>query len=476
MLRQLAYSTLVALSALTAVACAAPAPEDDSAAAEGALSEDAQLPECASPLMRSIFERAVKDVKKGTVPASLFASSNNSANLTPLVTGPQIFPAMARLIEGAQHEVDMQFYVFKTDCDPAKEIFASLKKLEERRRADGATTPVKVRLLFSALSLIGVKTKVAADTMKAVDALSLDPAFVTFELAMYTHGGLGNLHSKTLMVDGREAIVTGANVQKQHDYVSPWHDTAYHLSGDVARSLLAEFDHAWKKGAEWTCGTNEHDFDSCTRHTKTPDHADLPGPGISNACVPMLVTGRPGDGFPFANGIDNTQDQAFLATVANAKSVLRIHTPNLNDDALKKALVAAILATPELTIDIVMSKGFNDSAENLPTLGGTNEETARDLYKRLSNEGVANACERLRIRWYSHDGVSAVDGNVETASHTKYMSADGQVAIVGSANMDNIAWNHSREVNVVVDSREITQAWDKAMFEPSFTRAIAACP
>lgn len=474
MFRRFLAAALVAVSAATGCA-AEPVEVEEVAASEGAFAE-AQLPACASPLMRSIYDRAVKDVGKGTVPASLFATSQSSASLVPLVTGPEIFPAMARMIEGAEHEVAMQFFVFKTDNDAANEIFASLKKLEQRRREAGATRPVNVRLLFSALSIVGVNTKIPASAMKAFEDLQLDPALVTFELAMYTHASLGNLHSKTLVVDGKDAIVTGANVQSQHNYASPWHDTAYQFAGEVTRSLLAEFDDAWKKGKQWSCGSSARDFDACTRRTTAADHSALPALPPSDACVPMLVTGRVGDGFPFANGIDNTQDQAFLATVANATSVIRIHSPNLNDDAMRKAMIAALIARPELRIDVVLSKGFNDTAENLPFLGGTNEETARDLYKKLREAKVENACERLRLRWFSQDGVNAVDGNAVNASHTKYLSADGQVVIVGSANMDKIAWNHSREVNVVVDSQAITQAWDSAMFEPSFDRAIPACP
>lgn len=474
MLRRLALAAVVAVSGIAAGACSAPSGDDEGEASADALTE-AKLAECASPLMRTIFERSVRDVKKGTVPAALFATSKNSASLTPLVTGPEIFPAMARRIEGAEHEVAMQFFVFKTDNDAARELFASFKKLEERRRAAGAVEPVKVRLLFSALNTLGVDTKVPAAAVRAFEALGIDPAFVTFEVALYTHSALGNLHSKTLVVDGRDAIVTGANVQEQHDYAAPWHDTGYAVSGEVARALLAELDHAWNKSKAWTCGATAGEFQRCHTRAKAPDHANLPPLPASGACVPMLVTGRVGDGMPFANGTDNTQDQAFLATIANATTRVRIHTPNLNDDHLRKELVRALVSRPELTIDVVLSKGFNDTAMNIPSLGGTNEETTEDLYKKLREAGVERPCERLRIRWYSRDGQTALDGNVPYASHTKYMSADGHIAIVGSANMDGLAWNHSREVNVVVDSREITAAWDAKMFEASFDRAIPAC-
>ena len=380
------------------------------------------------------------------------------------------------MIQAAEREVDLQFYVFKTDNDPANEIFDAIKRLEKNRKSAGASTPVKVRLLFSALSILGVKTEVPAKIMTKVQSLELDPKFVTFELAMYVHGGVGNLHSKTAIVDGKKALVTGANVQDQHNYKTPWHDTGYLFSGEVAAGLLSEFDHAWSRGDQWTCGTAQRSFNSCKAATKPIDRTNAPSAAIAGACVPMLVTGRPGDGWPFANGIDNTQDQAFLAAIANAKSRVRIHTPNLNDDGLKKALIAALTKNKNLELDIVLSKGFNDSAENLPTLGGTNEENSEWLYKKFAAAVPdENPCKRLHVRWFSTDGKVAVLGNVADASHAKYVSVDGQVAIVGSANMDNLAWNHSREVNVVVDSRTITAAWDAKMFSSSYDRAIPVC-
>ena len=58
------------------------------------------------------------------------------------------------------------------------------------------------------------------------------------------------------------------------------------------------------------------------------------------------------------------------------------------------------------------------------------------------------------------------------ASHAKYTSVDDEIAIVGTANMDTQSWNKSREVNVVVDDAPTVAAWDAALFEADFERAV----
>jgi phosphatidylserine/phosphatidylglycerophosphate/cardiolipin synthase-like enzyme len=151
-----------------------------------------------------------------------------------------------------------------------------------------------------------------------------------------------------------------------------------------------------------------------------------------------------------------------------------MQTPNLNDDAAKTALIAAVQRG--VLVDIVLAKGFNDSTEIAPGQGGTNVDNVAQLYDALA--GVPDICHRLRIRWYSRDGLRPIEGNGLYASHEKYTSVDDQVVIVGTANMDTQSWNNSRETNVLVDDPTIAQAWDAQLFERDFGNGILVdqCP
>jgi hypothetical protein len=94
------------------------------------------------------------------------------------------------------------------------------------------------------------------------------------------------------------------------------------------------------------------------------------------------------------------------------------------------------------------------------------------MYAELAGAGITDACDKLRIRWYSRDGVTPVFGNGTYASHVKYSSIDSAVAVVGTANMDTQSWNNSREVNVVVDDAALTAGWDEQLFVAEFAKGI----
>jgi phosphatidylserine/phosphatidylglycerophosphate/cardiolipin synthase-like enzyme len=189
-----------------------------------------------------------------------------------------------------------------------------------------------------------------------------------------------------------------------------------------------------------------------------------------STCLPMMITSRRSDADPTSNRTDNTQDQGFLAAWGAATSHIHVQTPNLNDDAAKAALLTAVKRG--VRVDVILSKGFNEESEALPGQGGGNEMNVRMLYDDLAAAGIADACDRLRIRWYSRDGVRPVLDNSFYASHAKFTSIDSAVAIVGTANMDTQSWNNSREVNVVVDSADTASAWDAQLFVEEFAHAV----
>lgn len=432
-----------------------------------------ELPACASPYVAEIVRRTRDYVDRGSVTEARYLTTRNVADPDLLLDGPEIFPAFRRLIGRARHEVALQTYVWEPETDPTDEILAGLIDLDRRRALEPADQPpVVVRLLFDVSALgFGSTYTALPRTHAAIASLALDPRHVQVELAGFYHETFGNLHVKTLVVDGREAIITGANPQAHHDYATPWRDAGFKLSGEVAGALQDDFDDAWTRSQQWTCGADEaRGAEACSAPTHPITHAfDLERMSQPDTCVAMLVLTRDADPTIGANQLDNTQDTGFLAAFGAATEVIRMQTPNLNDDAAKGALIAAV--TRGVRVDLVLSKGFNEATESLPGQGGSNAETVEALYDTLAGAGIAEACDRLRIRWHARDGV-AIEGNGDYASHAKYTSIDGAIAIVGTANMDTQAWNNSRETNVVVDDPAITRAWDAQMFQRDFDGGV----
>ena len=424
-----------------------------------------ELPACASDQLAKIVRLSRSFVPNGSVAPEHYVTARNVADQDVLVDGPEIFPKMRELIAAARYEVDLQTYVWEPNTDPSNEILAGLRDLAARHTTG---EPVHVRFLFDVSTLnFGSTIDALPQTWATVTALDLDPHVIQFELAGFYHTTFGNEHAKTVVVDGREAIVTGANPQAHHDYAEPWRDAGYHVSGDVAAALQDNFDDGWRRGQLWTCGSASGTATTCSGAPTPIEHRFPAVEGPADACVPMLVTDREADPTVGTNRLDSSQDQAFLAAFGAATDHIRIQSPNLNDDAAKQAVLEAVQRG--VRVDIVLSKGFNDSTEALPGQGGDNDSNVTKLYDALADQ--PDACQRLRIRWYARDGVPVV-GNGVYASHAKYASLDDAIVIVGSANMDTQSWNNAREVNVVVDDARTTQAWDRQLFLPDFDGGV----
>jgi phosphatidylserine/phosphatidylglycerophosphate/cardiolipin synthase-like enzyme len=458
---------------LCLVACGDPSLAEQSASATDA---------CAlSELGEAVLQAALSaEPSRNTVSPERMLSFDNRVG-DALLTGPAIFPAVAEAIVEAEHEVLIAMFVFDRS-DAYDEIAAALSRLAERRAAAGAEVPVVVRIVVDAQkAFFNTGDEVVARAYGGIAALNLDPDYVQVLVATYEHFALGNLHTKTVIVDGRTALLGGANVQSQHDYADPWMDSFHRIDGPAAQTLLADFDHAWAKARKWHCRLQEVGDDDASDEAlcqRWPDAPPMWHPAAvldpdfdsAGACAPSFALNRTAWG-GFNNDVDNPMAQGLLAAIAHARVRVRIHTPNLNDDAVRDALVAAVAGGVE--VQIVLSLGFNATA--MAYFGGSNATVAERLRARVLEHAPEQA-HLLDIRWYSRDGVEPVDGNVPGASHLKYLSIDGQLAVVGSTNMDTIALNHSRETNLAIDTPAVTERWDAQIFEPSFGRAIPAQP
>lgn len=391
-----------------------------------------------------VVAAAVRPVaRRGTVPAGLLVTGGNAVDPRAYLTGPEIFGACAEWIAAAEHEVLIQFFTWETGSDASRRLLAALSALNERPRE----RPVRVRIAVNQPSL-GKETKLRA-LSRELAALGLDPARVDLRLEAHRHALVGALHTKSIVVDGRRALVTGANVEVCHDPGSPWFDAAFRLEGPAAAALRADFVDLWRKVAK----------EELPRLAARPPAAN---PG-----APVLVATRRADGNPFKNDAKDPQGRAFLSAIRAARRLVRLHTPNLNDDAVKAAILHALVENG-VRVELVLSRRFNERTESLPGQGGGNEKNADALGRALAG---TEALGRLHVRWYAGPDGATILGNGDHAAHAKYASFDGELAIVGSGNLDTQSLNHSRELNLVVDGREVVAAWDARLFEPSFSRA-----
>jgi len=180
-----------------------------------------------------------------------------------------------------------------------------------------------------------------------------------------------------------------------------------------------------------------------------------------------LITSRKSRGNVFQDDDDNPASQSYFAALRSAQRHVRILTPHLNDDDVRRELIACLRRG--VRVELVLSKGFGLGRAKLPFQGGSNTKNLGRLYRRLKHHPAALA--RFQVRWFSRDGQAPVSTE-ENNSHAKYMTCDDRVAIIGCSNLDEQSFNHSREVNLVIEDATLTQGFDQQAFLPVYSRSI----
>jgi phosphatidylserine/phosphatidylglycerophosphate/cardiolipin synthase-like enzyme len=426
--------------------------------------------ECPGPLFGKVAD-AVRLAGPADTPRDLVETDFNVFEAVPLRQGPQIFAAVSDLIASARADVVVETWAWEPASQAAARVLDGIRRLGVRLSAEPRpATPVTVRLLINQTLSAAPDL---AEIWQRLSAFHLDPARVQVQVAAWKASLLGANHAKVVVVDAEQVIVTGANVAVENDTPIPQWDFGYRMQGDVALALHRTFAAAWRRAEIWRCGpSGSPEDEGCwARPAEELPWVKRVVSAKRSTCDRALVVAHPARNAPWPGNddYDNPQAQAFLAAVKGAERVIRLQTPDLNDPWMLDALAQS--ARWGVSVRIVLSRGFEASNESLPGRGGDNEQTVDALHEKLAGDARARA--NLDLRWYSLAGM-AVQTSGPPNSHVKYLSVDGRLAIVGSANQDVQSWHNSREVNVVIADPVTIAAWDQSVFDPVFAAAVPA--
>jgi phosphatidylserine/phosphatidylglycerophosphate/cardiolipin synthase-like enzyme len=432
---------------------------------DGKADGDGDATSCASPMFNHIYD-AIHAEHNPDVPFDLIRSTYNRLDPTPMFNGNEIYAKTEDLIASAKSEVTFETWNWGANSGPTERIIQGLVRLNDRRIAEAASgPPVVVYLLLNYAPPYG--SQYMSDAWKQVDAAKLDPRHVRVVLASYEHQLLGANHAKSLTVDGKIALVNGANASSDNYGDNLYYDGGFLVEGDAALAVRGAFGRLWmdSQSEEWICGADwgkAYDNDPATlcerKNTPLPQ---LRRPDLSvsrdEVCSPVIVATREASGVPFPSHSSHKDPlaQAFLTAVALATEEVQIQTPNLNEPIMMDALIAT--ARSGIRVNVVLSKNYEDFNESLLGRGGTNADSVDYIYQQLAN--FPDACDRFRVRWFSLDGVNPITENGPPTSHLKYMAVDGEVVFVGSSNHDVQSWHNSRELAMVVDDPATVKAW-----------------
>lgn len=465
------------LSALTGRATDAATATLAAACGRASLEESSPI-KAKTPLQQSILDAVHSSAMRGSVRPALAVTQGNRL-ISADVGGDAVFARQAELVKAAKKEVLIQTFAWDPHSAGARMILDALAMLADERR-DGAER-LTVRLMVDEGTGLAKKFMLMTSANKNTKSgrwPSRPEALVgnyqnnpehkyanivkdfDFQVRVYQHSSSNSLHSKSLVVDGVAAAITGANVQSRNHGEMPAYDLGVTMSGSVASGLRDDFV------SHWNAAVNP-DQETQAMVLTPPSSAPSPD-GPSDGVVMALLTRRPNWNV-FHNGVTSPQNRGFMAAMRNAKKSIQVMTPNLNAPAVRDALVHA--ANRNVNVQILVSKGFNDERVKGFIAGGTNDEAIRDILRRVHDKN------HLDIRYFqnpNHPETEPVpEGNAagNGASHAKFMAVDGEVAIVGSSNMDKTSWHFSAETNVAILDTEATEAISGAIFAPAWTRS-----
>ncbi len=324
-------------------------------------------------------------------------------NITTLVNGKEIFPAMLNAIRSAKHSINFETYVF-WDGQIAREFTAALT---ERARAG-----VKVRAILDAQGT----RKMGGENQERLRNAGVE--IVKYHSAFWPDPRRYNnrSHRKLLIVDGKIGFVGGAGIADQWmgnaDSREHWRDNHYKVTGPVVAQLQAAFMNNWLK----TRGNVLHGTDY----------------------FPPLGSNGPYLAQAIRSGAHNENlDLMYLLAIASAQRTLRIENAYfLPDDLMRKELIEA--AKRGVKIEVIVP----------------GEKIDQKLVRAASKRHWPDLI-KAGLKIYEYE---------PTMVHVKLMIVDDTFVSVGSGNFDNRSVRINDEANLDVLDRHFA-AQQTRLFE-----------
>jgi cardiolipin synthase len=324
-------------------------------------------------------------------------------NITTLVNGNQIFPAMLGAIRSAKRSISLETYVFQ-DGEIARQFTEAL--------AERAQAGVKVNVILDAQGT----QKMGQQNLERLRNAGVEVAKYHSVFWPDPRRYNNRTHRKLLIIDGKIGFVGGVGIADlwtgNADSPQHWRDNHYKVIGPVVAQLQATFATSWLKAR----GQVLHGADYFPPLAPT-------GPYLAQA---------------IRSGAHNENlDLMYLLAIASAQKTLRIENAYfLPDDLMRKELTEAAKRGVRVEV-VVPGKKIDQKLVRL---------ASRRHWPELIRAGV-------RIFEYQ-----------PTMVHVKLMIVDDIFISVGSGNFDNRSIRLNDEANLDVLDRSFA-AQQTRLFE-----------
>lgn len=327
-----------------------------------------------------------------------FATHRNKTKL--LVNGEQKFPELLNTLQAAKHYIHIEYYIYENDQIGNEIADILIKKAKEG---------VEVRFIYDDFGSRSIrKTIVPRLCENGVKAVPF------FKIALVNFANRINYrnHRKIVIVDGEFCFIGGINISDKYDNRRKnkhyWRDTHLKIQGEVAWALQSIFI------ADWNF---------CSKENLKPNTNYFKLHSIDeNLNWVQLVSSGPDSERPYILF-------SYLQAIHNAYKCVFITTPYFIPNV---ELLAAIEIASQKGVDVrILVPGISDSF--------IVNAVSKSYYKELLNAGV-------KIYLYKKGFV-----------HAKTMVCDGEIAFVGTANLDYRSFELNFEVNAIIYDKKTTE-------------------
>lgn len=315
-----------------------------------------------------------------------------------LADGREAFELIFAELEQAKHHIHLESYIIRDD-----ETGQRLKDILISKAREG----VMVRVIYDAVGSWTLGKKYIRDLQDA--GVDIKP-FLPVVFPLINNKLNYRNHRKIIVIDGRRGFLGGLNIANEylgrHPKLGRWRDTHMWLAGTAVHFLQVIFLLDWEFVSHQTLTEKEY----------FPETA-----GFNGKLIQIAASG------PDSNW--ETVRQQYFALINSAQKSIKITTPYLiPDEGILLALKTAALSGVDIQI----------------ILPGTPDQkivywASQSYFDELIEAGIEIYLYRPGFM------------------HAKLVSIDGEVASLGSANLDIRSFQLNFEVNAMLYDRELVK-------------------
>jgi len=341
-------------------------------------------------------------------------------------------------IQQARNSIHLQFYIFK-DCRFTEHLAVHLIS----RARSGVQVRILVDALYSTQDLLGIKNRVVEGlkTEPNVNIVAVDPIRATDDIEAKLLKQRD--HRKNIIMDGKQAFVSGRNAGDEY-YTSfretpitdwtpaeriPWLDAHVEVHGPIVAAIQHSFITAWERNM---------------------------GPPIQKddaVFPPLSAKGDCSTRFVIHNGVaDSNCLAAYEAIIDSASSHLYV----INDFPVIASLAGAFRRAVARGVSVFFLTGnaLARKPDGSFFKGSLHRELFEYLTKHRFEQLILDGINVYEFMTPPLDNIVSRGLFVRPYVHAKMMTADGEIASVGSANLDATASYWEREAVIIIENRQ----------------------